>query len=70
MSEAVMLNPGIEDSTAHESKPNNGEIDQGRMLIIASDYQRSFDSCPWYLRRPREYIDDGCNGRSAEDNLA
>ena len=42
MSEVIMSNPDIEDSTAHESKPNNEEIDQERMLIIAGEYQRSF----------------------------
>ena len=38
-----MSRPDIEDSMAHESKPNNEEINHGRMLIIAGDHQRSFE---------------------------
>ena len=43
VSEVIMSNPDIEDSTAHESKPNNEETNQERMLIIAGEHQRSFE---------------------------
>ena len=43
VSEIIMSNPDIEDSTAHESKPNNEETNQERMLIIAGEHQRSFE---------------------------